>query len=159
MVASALVSLVRVSGEPNSGRSGRIMSWASAVCEHRSGKVLVVDTLGHGEHAVARSVRPDVLERLIYLGSSGATDVYSAVRALVGTGALSCVVLDDLAGIEFEGVNEEMARSRQALRMVTGLASLCAVKGVSLGYVDRASHGRSGSAPVGFSDLLAAGAF
>ncbi len=145
--------LIRVIGEPDSGRT----SFALALCvedpDCQAGSILVIDTLGHGP-ATVEPVHREMIH-------SPVTDIeagFTVARRLIATGGLSAIILDDLLGFDVAPGADGAARL-QRLRIIESrlraLASLCLGHGVKLIVLDRLSPMGVLRTPIGFRDVIA----
>lgn len=147
-------SMVRSLGCARSTGTERALRWADAVTSGSRGDLLYIDTMGHGSHALRRVLPVPLVDRALYMHISRADEVLAAARSLIATGAVSCVIIDDIVGVANAGGSDESSRVRESMRLLMVLASLCTARGAALGYVDRISEGRVCPAPLGFTDIL-----
>lgn len=145
--------LLRIIGEPESGRTGLALAVCLPQGSDEPGAVLIVDTLGHGPPRDLPAGRD-----VVHIAAVDLDEAFFAIRRLLATRAISAVILDDVLGFDVsagEGT-ARLQRLRLIQARVQALASLCLGRSARLVILDRLSPMGVQRSPLGFTDIVLA---
>ena len=145
--------LIRLVGRSGSGRSAYAVAQAERILREQSNRqLLIFDTLGHGYAEKLGEL--SLGGRTMFRSETLAKDVHAIGRHLISSGAVGCVIVDDVPGLDFGFDQDRTGRSKALASLSHSLGCLALAHNCSVILIERASEFRTERAPLGFRDFF-----